>query len=334
MSIDIVQRPYVFGPYSTGQGSDRVVPLRKDLNNIYQTIFNIQGNGIRVDYPGGQSGKIVLTVPEDLDSPGPFFAEVEQSSTLGADDRLVIGGCLDAYESFANDDPPGRQTNTPGVLMVGNKVKLFPTIEYVLISDTIFGVVSPGNYVTKLLVLWVDSSQTPAVDYSDRGVFYDYAFIAKDDLVNYPGWTKDGKIYFPLGWITVYHNNTDASDIFKQITAVAWPNTGWILEGGSSTSVPIIKFLGLHSDSPATGSRMYIGNIYSTCFEAVSGSTPIAYSATIYIPGSSDVIVPYGGSWTTVPPVYGLRTVRTWTGASQTHTNDTVYEAVGLLLVI
>jgi hypothetical protein len=200
-------------------------------------MFNIQGNGIKIDYSGGAegNGKITLVMPDTLKAPGPFYVEAEAQD--GDDDRLVIGGCVDAYESFSGDRTPGRSSTSPGLLMVGGKVKLFNELEYIQLSDSVFGSLSDGETKTKLLVIWVNSAETPAADYSDRNVFYNYAFIAKDDISGYPDWEKDGKKYFPLGWITVKKNVDDPSDKYKKVEAISWPNTEWLREGGATSNL-------------------------------------------------------------------------------------------------
>lgn len=93
----------------------------------------------------------------------------------------------------------------------------------------------------------------------------------------------------------------------------------------------LLRITGLHTDSPASGVRMYVGDIYG------NGSTAVATQAgvTVRIPGlAADVTLPSSGSWSSVPVCLGVRTTATWTGAAETHTSDTVYEALGLLLVV
>ena len=230
MANDLIKKPIVSGPYAIGQGSDRVVPKREDLNRMWQHLFNIQGNGIHIDYSEGTAGgQIIFTVPEEIGCPGPFFPQADHAS--GAiDDRLIIGGCPDAFTTYTGgyDEIPGRTTTRPGILMVGGLIQTFTTPEYVAIDTGTFGAVPAGTRVTKLLTIWADDGAALG-----RTTFYDYEFIALADINSYPDWTSGNKVYFPLGWVTVYNNNEDSADIFLQVTSISFPNTTWILEGGS-----------------------------------------------------------------------------------------------------
>lgn len=96
--------------------------------------------------------------------------------------------------------------------------------------------------------------------------------------------------------------------------------------GGGS----LLRITGLHSDSPASGVRMYVGDIYVNGTESAATSTNV----TVRIPDiAADVTLPSSGDWDDVPACIGIRTMETWTGDSETHENDTVYAAVGLLLI-
>lgn len=104
--------------------------------------------------------------------------------------------------------------------------------------------------------------------------------------------------------------------------------------GGSSSSssgtVALLKITGLHDDSPG-GTPMFKGDIYGNGSAAAATQTGV----TVAIPGlASGTTSPSFGSWNDVPHCCGVSTTRTWTGATETHTDDTVYEAIGLLLVI
>ncbi|NLF18387.1 MAG: hypothetical protein GX595_14215 [Lentisphaerae bacterium] len=92
-----------------------------------------------------------------------------------------------------------------------------------------------------------------------------------------------------------------------------------------------LKITGLHSDSPTTGVRMYKGDVYGAGTAASATLTGV----TVRIPGiAADVTLPSSGAWADVPACCGMATTATWTGATTTHTADTVYEAVGLILVL
>lgn len=100
---------------------------------------------------------------------------------------------------------------------------------------------------------------------------------------------------------------------------------------GTGGNALLLQITGLHADSPASGVRMYVGNVYG------SGSTasPTVTGATVRIPGiAADVVYPSSGVWSDCPVCCAVRTTATWTGATYTHTADTVYEAVGLILIV
>ena len=100
---------------------------------------------------------------------------------------------------------------------------------------------------------------------------------------------------------------------------------------GASADVALLRITGLHADSPESGVRMYRGNLYANGSEATATTTGV----TVRIPDiAADVELPSIGPWTDVPACCGIRTTQTWTGATETHSNDTVYEAVGILLVL
>lgn len=92
-----------------------------------------------------------------------------------------------------------------------------------------------------------------------------------------------------------------------------------------------LKITGLHADSPTSGVRMYKGDVYGN---GTAASATLS-NVTVRIPGiAANVTLPSSGAWADVPACCGMATTATWTGATATHTNDTVYEAVGLLLVV
>lgn len=109
------------------------------------------------------------------------------------------------------------------------------------------------------------------------------------------------------------------------------PNAGYRTPVASGGGGYLLKITGLHSDSPASGVRMYTGSIYGNGSAAVATQSNV----TVRIPGiAADVTAPSYGAWADVPYCGALLTTATWTGATQTHTNDTVYEAIGLLLLV
>lgn len=101
--------------------------------------------------------------------------------------------------------------------------------------------------------------------------------------------------------------------------------------GSEASGGILLRITGTHSDSPASGVRMYLGSIYGNGSAAAATATGV----TVRIPGiAADVTAPSSGAWADVPACIGVRTTATWTGATATHADDRVYEAVGLLLVI
>lgn len=101
--------------------------------------------------------------------------------------------------------------------------------------------------------------------------------------------------------------------------------------GGGGGGTVLLKVTGLHSDSPASGVRMFKGDVYGNG----TGAAATLTNVTVRIPGiAADVTSPSCGAWSSVPAVGGIKTTATWVGASLTHTNDTVYEAIGMVLVI
>lgn len=128
----------------------------------------------------------------------------------------------------------------------------------------------------------------------------------------------------PVGsyWVAVPLPWSVGGDVAYQYTVL---NTSPV--GGSL----LMRITGLHTDSPTTGVRMYKGDIYANGTGAVATQSDV----TVRIPGvAANVTVPGYGSWSNLPACIGVRTTATWIGATVTHTNDTVYEAVGLLLVV
>lgn len=101
--------------------------------------------------------------------------------------------------------------------------------------------------------------------------------------------------------------------------------------GGTRTIRPLLlKITGLHSDSPASGVRMYVGNIYNNGTEA----SPTQTGVTVRIPElGADITLPSFGAWSDVRACCGVPVRETWTGATETHTLDTVYYAIGPLVI-
>ena len=99
--------------------------------------------------------------------------------------------------------------------------------------------------------------------------------------------------------------------------------------GGNGSAV-LLKITGLHSDSPASGVRMYLGNIYANGSVATATTTGV----TVRIPGiAANVTLPSYGTWADTGTCGAIQTTQTWTGATTTHTDDTVYETIGELLL-
>jgi len=117
---------------------------------------------------------------------------------------------------------------------------------------------------------------------------------------------------------------TSTSSGTNYVDDIHWTlETPVISAGGAGSKQVLLKVTGLHLDSPASGVRMYKGDLYAN-------GTQKAYTTqnvTVRIPGIAvDVTVPPSGAWSDVHPCFGWRTIETWTGASLTYTNDTVYE--------
>jgi len=101
--------------------------------------------------------------------------------------------------------------------------------------------------------------------------------------------------------------------------------------GNARVEAVLVGITGLHSDSPAAGVRMYVGDIYG----AGPQEAPTRVGVTIRIPSiAPDVVTPSYGAWTALPLCGGVKTVETWTGATSTHTKDTVYCTVGLAIFV
>lgn len=96
----------------------------------------------------------------------------------------------------------------------------------------------------------------------------------------------------------------------------------------ATTPVCTVRITGFHSDSPPTGEPLFVGNLYARGLAA--GVT--TYGVTVRIPQATQN-TPATVDWDTVPACIGLRVTETWTGAMETHANDTVYYAFGLLLL-
>jgi hypothetical protein len=95
----------------------------------------------------------------------------------------------------------------------------------------------------------------------------------------------------------------------------------------SDSTVVLLKVTGLHSDSPASGVRMYKGDIYGNGSQSAATSEDV----TVRILGvATNVTIPSSGSWGDMPMCGAISATQTWVGASATHTNDTVYETIGL----
>jgi len=92
----------------------------------------------------------------------------------------------------------------------------------------------------------------------------------------------------------------------------------------ASSGVSIVKITGLHSDSPASGERVYTGSLYANGWYAGSPTTGV----TIMIPGIAiNIEAPSYGTWAATAAMLARQVTYTWTGAATTHTDDTVYEA-------
>jgi len=92
--------------------------------------------------------------------------------------------------------------------------------------------------------------------------------------------------------------------------------------GNARVEASLVRITGLHADSPATGVRMYLGDVYGNG----SASAATATGVTVRIPDiAADVTAPSYGVWSDLPPLCGVKTRETWTGATATHTSDIVY---------
>lgn len=230
-------------PWGEGAGngtqSPYVVPKRQDLSELWSVIHNVSGRALDVRYSGkGLSSKIVISMPESIDSPGPFAPEKEPGSSSGASDTLIIGGCPKAYAADypASDVKPGRSSSRPGILILDGHVRLFTTPETVQLAPTntakpsfnipdpqqILGL-SPSQDVNKLLVLAADPDNLSAAFYT---------FLTVTNLAALTDWKIGSHYLFPLGFITV---EPDPDDDDLLVKSIAWTNNGWLLQGGSSS---------------------------------------------------------------------------------------------------
>lgn len=142
------------------------------------------------------------------------------------------------------------------------------------------------------------------------------------------------------GDIEVFPSETGVGRILR---LSAWIRARLGLEAGGGTnaaeeataaavegSAVLLKITGLHSDSPASGVRMYLGDLYANGSAAAATTTGV----TVRIPGiAADVALPSYGAWSDTGFCGAIQTTQTWTGASTTHTDDTVYEATGDVLL-
>ena len=137
--------------------------------------------------------------------------------------------------------------------------------------------------------------------------------------------------YYAVPIALVFTEIQDATyyvtDIFWTLEAPAVTVGG----GGGGGSLTILRVYGLHPDSPTSGVRMYTGSVYGNGSNASATETGV----TIRIPGiAADVETLSYGSWLSLGFCGGALVTSTWVGATQTHTDDSVYEAVGLLLLL
>jgi hypothetical protein len=101
--------------------------------------------------------------------------------------------------------------------------------------------------------------------------------------------------------------------------------------GGNRIEPSLLKITGLHPDSPTSGVRMYYGNLHA--IGTLAAATTIG--VTVRIPEiAPDILTPSYGGWGGLPACCGVLTRETWIGATETHTEDRVYCAVGLLLLV
>lgn len=102
-----------------------------------------------------------------------------------------------------------------------------------------------------------------------------------------------------------------------------------VMRGGGGSAV-LLRITGLHPLSPATGLRMYTGDVYGRG----STETPTILDVTIRIAGIAvNVTSPCTGVWANVPPCGAIRTISSWYGSDGLHEDEVVYEAFGLLLL-
>lgn len=103
--------------------------------------------------------------------------------------------------------------------------------------------------------------------------------------------------------------------------------------GSADVSLVVVKISGVHSDYTAgtAEGRMYTGSAWEGF---VPDGSPTA-NVTISIPGiPGNVTTPSYGTWAASPYLLARKLVATWVGASLTHTDDTVYEALGAALLL
>ena len=115
-------------------------------------------------------------------------------------------------------------------------------------------------------------------------------------------------------------------DVQQNDRQIKVTNTG---VAGEGTSIQVVKITGLHSDSPASGERVYLGDLYTQGWylgEEEAGT--ITTDVTIMIPGiADDIEAPSYGTWAATAAFLARGITYTWVGAEETHTDEAVYEA-------
>jgi hypothetical protein len=264
-------------------------------------------------------------------SPGIFamrYANDRKSVWIG-EDWIGLGNSLDEGGlEGCSEDAPGLVFDVDGnALPVGGSREKTAQALYDEAG-------SLGNTIVVALIPKATSGITTGIVYWGIAVSdgIGYNLEKWDNLADFVPETYAAYHIVPIA--VVHLDEEDDGDII--ISDILWnmDQPAVVLGGGgdeeASGTVALLKITGLHPDAP-TGVPMLQGDIYGNGSTAAATETGV----TVTIPGlAAGVTSPSFGTWNDVPHCCGVSTVRTWTGATETHTDDTVYEAIGLLLVI
>jgi len=258
----------ITGKYKNKGDQEHVIPQAAYLRYPVELLQNSKVNGRAISLPNDPEAGLNIAIPSATLFEGPFCpfvleADGEDPDTW--DDQIVIGvppGQEDTGEKAS------RTADTPGVLMIGDVVKLLTQTENEEFTATDINPVSItsntweeypdetaisvyATLYTNLLCLKVN----PNVAVTESS-FTSYVFIAADNLdTDYTEWEdSSGNKYFPLGWVTIKRDEAideEGVDIPDRwvVQKITWPNTAWVLEGGGAeNTLFVIQITGAFVD--------------------------------------------------------------------------------------